>query len=1369
MSKRMVAIMVMLALLLSGICSPFSFAETERDIEAAKAAALGNSPDLEEPEEEAVDAKPARPTRTVYDLTQGGRPPRMFIRWQMGPTGIRGIRNDRKTPTQLLVDEVLPGSPADGKVLPGDVVVTFQGRTIEVGENMNRIVGDAIIAAETEAGGGDFALRIWRDRNFAKRVAAQKSAFQNVNKKSVDVDTFEATVDSGEALLYAWEEEEKRKADIQEMATVDEVDVPIDGFYTNIALKLEVMGTYSETSPWDCPVVQKMRDNALAQIAARVSSGHRARRWNWQSILALVGSGKPEYVELAKRKVREMRLEQDMDREYTVEDLEEFGTRSYVSWMVGFDWLEMAIYYDATGDDHVLPEIRRVAILTAMGQNGGGSWGHKFSVPSFNGGRLHRNNPGYGAMNNAGSRCFFLLALAKKAGIEHPEIDAAIARASRFFKTYLDKGCIPYGYHSPYQSDDSNGKNYGAAYAFYALGDIYAAKFFGLHSSHASFSRRGGHGSPVLWYYTPLSGHLAGPRAVQASMQNMRYFYTLSRSHDGNFIFLGDQIPGIGGQGLGTPTEMVTLHLLMPLQQLMITGKGAEKTGVWATDEEYEELIHSAIHQVGDAALKEKIGSPWWTFDTARLIGMLDHFMPKRRREFAKALAERYAKGERDILPKMVALLDSPEARMRDGACLTLAAMGADIVQQNMNKFVTLLHNDPHEFVRMTAARTIAGATQPGDKLREVELLRSIATDYPGMTMDHGNLRWTVKGLIMSQKKGRTTASKMTTSPFQAGYDEDLVRRALENLVTMDPQGAVPGTWDKETLLKLAGPVTFAASEFQINDAMFGGYRKMSGQALLRRHGYREAIEGTAYNLLLRSELPRGPRRGVKYKDGLFSLGDVLKAPGLFRGLLDDFRLVQWDNPLESPILSKEVRVPINQLIAGIERDIKTPDLPTIGVEVQQMFQEELKAAGNAAAQLARCRMELSGRDRKNYFRKMYAMTHLAETLGARAIDDISPLLGHEHWRVREHAERLAVELIAQGAGDRLVALFLAERDKPYGYGGNWNAAGMLNALAQAAKAHPRAAQAWSQRAQSAATQALKHPDTRIRAAALSTVYMTGGGTGLQTVLDFLQEAKTTDDFYGVEQALLIMRDDPEHVARISQAAIKLLPRASKPARRALAWVLAQFGGPANLQAIQKAVEASDDDADRQELIMALAYSPDRGADDTMVALARANERIRKVLGKFCLQRMVGPGGVGDVSDAERVKFARGILNMMYNDSLVRYLQFVYTPANLQLLSEVLMVNPRQTARSLIAVAEGIKNPSKAEVKQITDALTKVIEYIEVNHLRGGFGDRAGGGKLPQGYAEWKAWQTRASKLLLQYNKVDENEIPPLDDMNLML
>ena len=1330
----------------------------ERDADAAEAAALGHSADVE---------KPAAPRR-LPDFTKGDPmppPPKYgWPTWQFGPTGIIGMKNaGGDSGDQIRVISVMEGSPAQGKVLPGDVLLGVQDQKFQLGGSMNRLAGNAIIDAETEAGKGDLAIQIWRDLNWLKRTGA-KDMF------NVDLDKMFKEAE-GTADIYAWENEKERTESVKQMA-FDEF--PIDGVYTNIALKLEVMGTYSETSPWDCPVIKRVRDNALKVIAERIKPdvrGRSKRGSSWPDILALVASGNPEYLALSKAWVRRLPkggkggLCMDMEYEPTIEDVTYKGMQS---WHHGFGHLEMAIYHDATGDDYVLPEVRRRAIVAALGQNGGGSWGHTFAFPDFNGGMLHKCNPGYGAMNNAGGRCFFLLTLAKKAGIEHPEINAAIWRADRFFRTFVDKGCIPYGYHSPYGSDDSNGKNYGPAYAFYALGRKYEAKYFSMHSAHASFTRRGGHGSPTLWYYTPLSAHMAGPKAVQTYMRNMRYFYTLSRRHDGSFIFLGEQAPGIGGRGMRNATAYVTMHLSRPLEQLMITGKAADPN-FYMTDEELNELLVSARGngkrgQITDPQLLEKVGKPWPERGTDELIEMLDHFYPNMRRALAAELGKRYAAGEKDILKKIVPLLGNDEARMRAGACLTLSACGKDEVLANMSKVVTMLTDDA-EFVRMDAIATLAKATEPGHKQREILMMQAAVDDYDGMTMDNGNVRNTVKGMLFKHRRDKSTfkgAGRLGVDPFQAGYDEELVRNAFEKIVTMDPQGTVPGGWDKEALLKLAGPVTFSAAERQVNDAMFGGARKSQAQALLRKHGYREATEGDAFNVMQRSLLERSKRRGVGYKDPFITPTLVKQAPGRYRDVLDDLRLWQLDNP--TLVLSEKtgkgmppILTPLNLLIEIIEKDTDNEVLPTIGQDVERMYKSELAAAGDAAAQLALCRKELDNLERKNYWRKMHAMNHLAKTLETKALADVSPFLGHEHWRIREHAERVALDLVKQGGGERLVELFNEAQARESGLLGNWNAAGILTALA-AAEHKP---------ALGAAKAALKHDDPIVRRAAVQAVFEIGGDAELKTVFAFLRQASALEDFDGSERALLSKQDDPVHVQRVSKAAITLLPRSEPPLRRSLAWILGQFGGEANLAAIQQAAETTEDDADLKEMVLALAYSPDRAASENLLALVKLGKRVRDVVAPLAIHRMVGRNGMGDVTDKERVRLARGILNLTYNDRIVGFLSRVHTAQAMQLLYDVMKMKPETSAKSIIMSAEGIRNPTKLDSQIATDVLANVIEYIEVTHLRGGMTEQIEDWRESMGYMEWKGLQARAGQALLKFHKPKEAAIPTFDDIDL--
>lgn len=1320
----------------------------ERDAAEAASAAISDAEDTE-----GQAYVKARPTK-MPDLTKGDPLPEPEkggpLLWNMGPTGIIGIKNGGNQGDQVQVVSVLPGSPAEGKIFVGDVLLGVAGERFTVGGDINRMAGEAIIKAEEEAGKGLLQLHLWRDLNWVKR-ATPKDVF------GMDMDQLFKESEASAGEIYDWQGDEEKKASVKKMS-FDKF--PIDGVKTNITLQLRVMGTYSETSPWDCPVVTKVREEAWKLLAEELKPDKKKRRsGDWPTVLALVASGKPEYVQLAKEWVHAQKLETNMQARVSLDDLTYRGMQS---WHHGFEGLEKALYYDATKDPYVLPEVRKCAIMAALGQSGGGSWGHTFAFPEFNGGMLHGCNPGYGGMNNAGSRCFFLLTLARKAGITDPELDMAIWRATRFFSTYIDKGCIPYGDHSPWPSDDSNGKNYGVAYAFYMLGRKYEGQYFSMCSAHAAFSRRGGHGSATLWYYTPLSANIAGPRATQASMRNMRPFYTLSRRHDGSFVFLGEQAGGIGGRGMRNPTATLALHLSAPLKQLAITGKDADEK-FWMTDKELNELLVSARAQVGDKALLEKIGKPWNERGSEELITLLGHFYPVMRRNIAKELGKRYGAGEKAIPAKALPLLASPDARVREGACLTLSACGADSVVENLSGVVALL-KDEKEFVRMAAAQTIGAATQPGDPKREVALLQSAGEDYLGITMDHGNVRNVVKDIFFSKpRRGeKVQPSLLNTEPFKAGYDEEVVRLGLEKIVTMDPQGITPKEWSKETLLKLAGPIVFAAEELQINDTMFGGARKASAQELLRKHGYREAADGDAANLAKRSLLSRDMRLKVTFKDAFLTPILVKQAPGLYRDRLDDLHLWLQESPVT--VLSEgngkgnpPTLTPLNELVELVENDKSGKTLPSIEPDVEAMFNTELARAGDATAQLKLCRKELDDLGRKNYFRKMCSLSQLTEVLGLKALDDVSPFLGHEQWRVRERAEALAMELVKKGAGPRLLELLKESLARESGLLGNRHAAGVLAVLVKAEhKAALPVAQA-----------ALKHPDPVVRKAAVQAVFALGGDAELKTVLAFLNQAQETDDFEGFEQAVLSRREDPQYVKRVSEQARALLETSRAGQRRSLAYVVGQFGGAENMAALQKAALTAQSPTEAQEVILALAFSPDRNADGVLIQLAKQDKNLKDVVSVNSVYRMVGRHGAGDVTDTQRMDFAEPMLKIKPDARLIAYLGKIYTGRAVKALYDVMKLgNTEDAVRAIINAAYNMEKKPEAERAMAAEALTSVIEYIEVTRLRGGYAAHM---SKDDKYAEWKTIQALAGQALLKVHKPKSAAIPSFDNRELDL
>jgi len=106
------------------------------------------------------------PQKEVPDLTRGGSIPEGWTHdWTLGATGARGWMHCEKMVTtgarQIAITEVAPGSPADGELEVGDVIVGVAGERFSFDPRTE--LGRALTAAETSAGRGRLSLLRWRD------------------------------------------------------------------------------------------------------------------------------------------------------------------------------------------------------------------------------------------------------------------------------------------------------------------------------------------------------------------------------------------------------------------------------------------------------------------------------------------------------------------------------------------------------------------------------------------------------------------------------------------------------------------------------------------------------------------------------------------------------------------------------------------------------------------------------------------------------------------------------------------------------------------------------------------------------------------------------------------------------------------------------------------------------------------------------------------------------------------------------------------------------------------------------------------------------------------------------------------------------
>lgn len=557
---------------------------------------------------------------TPPDLTKT-TPAKTDKGYNLGPTGAQGwmyveggmTENSR----QILVTVIDKGSPADGVLQVGDVILGVFGKPFS--EDARKSFGRAIGEAETEKAKGILPLTVWR------------------GGKSQDVQ-----------------------------------------------LKLKVMGTYSDTSPYDCPKAQKILEQGLALLAKNPNKENSMKIVE----LAMLASGRPEYLEIAKKSALEI-AKGTPDVESLWESSIQGGMKT---WGYGYNNLVLTEYFLMTGDKTVLPAIRSYTASLSRGQTKFGTWGHGIIGPDANG-NLHGPCPPYGPVNMAGLPGFVSLVLADRCGIEEPELKPAIARADKFFGYYVGKGSVPYGEHRPGVGHDDNGKTSLAAVAFALQGKRAETQFFTKMVTASYESREWGHtGNGFSYVWGPPAAHFGGPKALAAFMKELRWYYDLARRWDGSFVNT-EVGGGVGSSyhGVVNSTASYMLTYALPLKKLCITGRESQPNS-WLSDKDIAEAI-AAERWLGENAHEKRT--------TTRLLEGLGSWSPLERASSAEELAKR----KEDVLPQLLEMIHGKSPLARIGAVNTLGHLKARAVPA-LDTLVALL-NDDDRWMHVQAAEAL--------------------------------------------------------------------------------------------------------------------------------------------------------------------------------------------------------------------------------------------------------------------------------------------------------------------------------------------------------------------------------------------------------------------------------------------------------------------------------------------------------------------------------------------------------------------------------------------------------------------------------------------------------------------------------------
>lgn len=527
----------------------------------------------------------AAPTLPIPDFTKGDKIPEGAVHdWNLGPTGARGwMYSDKLVTTdarQILVTAVEKGSPADGILQVGDVILGVSGKLFSFDPRTE--LGRAITFAESEEAGGVLRLLRWRA-----------------------------------------------------------------GTTTEVVLKLRVLGSYSPTAPYDCQKSRRILEQGCEVLARRIAD--RSYRPNTivrsLNALALLASGKPEYLPLVRKEAQWAA---------------NFSANSFQTWYYGYVMIFLAEYKLATGDESVMPGLRRIALESARGQSIVGSWGHRFAGPD---GRLQ----GYGMMNSPGIPLTIGLILARRAGVDDPVVEIAITKSARLIRFYVGKGAVPYGDHHPWiQTHEDNGKCGMAAVMFNLLGDKEAAEFFSWMSlaSHGAERDCGHTGNffNILWAMPGVA--LCGPHATGAWMQEFgAWYFDLARRWDGTFCHQGPPQTTNDKYAGWDCTGVYLLAYAMPLKKLFLTGKQPSIVGELSSDQAW------SIIRDGRGWTNKDRNSFYDALSEEELLQRLKSWSPVVRERAAMALARRLKSPPESVLQ----MLESSRLEARYGACQALA------------------------------------------------------------------------------------------------------------------------------------------------------------------------------------------------------------------------------------------------------------------------------------------------------------------------------------------------------------------------------------------------------------------------------------------------------------------------------------------------------------------------------------------------------------------------------------------------------------------------------------------------------------------------------------------------------------------------
>ncbi len=595
-----------------------------------------------------------------------------------------------------------------------------------------------------------------------------------------------------------------------------------------LTLKLAVLGTYSDTAPWDCPKSKRIFENACKVLDKEELTG------GWTGAvqgLALLSTGNPDYLQKLKELARSLsKPEVDPDKKPS-------GPIWGNTWDIGYRQLFLCEYYMITKDQEILPTIKKNALSLARGQGIYGTFGHGYAALTKDG-KFNGSVPPYGPVNSAGLPANLALVLSKKCGVESPELEQAIVRAAGFFGYFADKGSIPYGEHAPWPYHENNGKNSTTAVMFSAMGNKpKEAEFFARMATAGYPSREYGHtGQGFSYLWSALGANVGGPEAAAAFFRKASWHFDLVRRSDGSFTYDGAEQYGAGktdddtyygksGYSGLSPAATYVLTYALPLRKLVITGRDADES-TWLDRQQAAATVAAGQFDMNRRELTPEL-----------LVEAFGNWSPIVRSWAAEELAQRPE--SKTMIPLLIKLAEEGDPHSIQGACETLGLLNAPEALPILVK--QLSHQD--RWVRYKAAAAIKkmGATA---KPALADILKALeSTAEPSAP-----IRWEDPVQIAHGE----LASAVFNGPFKDEINkvDPKLRHPAIRAVSTNPDGMARATLEnffenhlgQEDVIALAPVILAAVEEPSPADTMFNNVIRMAGLKALSKYHFKEGI-----------------------------------------------------------------------------------------------------------------------------------------------------------------------------------------------------------------------------------------------------------------------------------------------------------------------------------------------------------------------------------------------------------------------------------------------------------------------------------------------------------------------------------------------